>query len=134
MSLAYSPKGNKGRSTVAHIRLNTPPTLPRRAPTPQCSLQDTLPSSCTTDATFTAPTTFPSCKTPLDYAELSVKFMTTYPQRTIWFCSGIALEEVTAEQRTAALRRAGERKTGRQRQSSSLRMGRSRGGRKSGTS
>ncbi|KAG6989010.1 hypothetical protein G7Y79_00066g095280 [Physcia stellaris] len=43
MSLAYSPKENKGRSTVAHL--------------------------CTPDSTFTAPTTFPSCKTPLDYAD-----------------------------------------------------------------
>ncbi|KAK4690654.1 hypothetical protein P7C71_g6185, partial [Lecanoromycetidae sp. Uapishka_2] len=43
MSTAYSPKDNKGRSSVAHL--------------------------CTSDSTFSAPTTFPTCKTPLDYAE-----------------------------------------------------------------
>lgn len=43
MSTAYSPTNNKGRSSVSHL--------------------------CTTDSTFTAPTTFPSCHTPLDYAD-----------------------------------------------------------------
>ncbi|KAK0511473.1 hypothetical protein JMJ35_006046 [Cladonia borealis] len=43
MSTAYSPKDNKGRSSVSHL--------------------------CTTDSTFTAPTTFPNCHTPLDYAD-----------------------------------------------------------------
>lgn len=43
MSTAYSPKNNKGRSSVSHL--------------------------CTSDSTFTAPTTFPTCHTPLDYAD-----------------------------------------------------------------
>ncbi|KAL8796387.1 MAG: hypothetical protein Q9195_001294 [Heterodermia aff. obscurata] len=51
MSLAYSPTENKGRSTVAHL--------------------------CTSDSTFTAPTTFPTCKTPLDYADSHAKVMSS---------------------------------------------------------
>lgn len=43
MAIAYSPSQNKGRSSVAHL--------------------------CTADSTFTAPTTFPKCHTPLDYAD-----------------------------------------------------------------
>lgn len=43
MSIAYSPAENKGRNSVAHLV----------AP----------------DATFSAPTTFPECATPLDYAD-----------------------------------------------------------------
>ena len=43
MATAYSPKENKGRSSVSHL--------------------------CTPDSTFTAPTTFPTCHTPLDYAD-----------------------------------------------------------------
>lgn len=43
MYLAYSPTMNKGRDTVAHL--------------------------CHPDATFTAPTTFPTCHSPQDYAE-----------------------------------------------------------------
>jgi predicted ester cyclase len=43
MRIAYSPTENKGRSSVAHL------VAPH--------------------ATFTAPTTFPECKTPLDYAD-----------------------------------------------------------------
>ena len=43
MSTAYSPTDNKGHSSVSHL--------------------------CTSDSIFTAPTTFPSCHTPLDYAD-----------------------------------------------------------------
>jgi len=49
MSIAYSPKDNKGRSSVEHL--------------------------CTADSTFTAPTTFPTCKTPMDYADSHSKVM-----------------------------------------------------------
>lgn len=49
MSTAYSPKDNKGRSSVEHL--------------------------CTSDSTFTAPTTFPACHTPLDYADSHAKVM-----------------------------------------------------------
>lgn len=49
MSIAYSPKDNKGRDSVAHL--------------------------CAPDATFTAPTTFPDCHTPLDYADSHSKVM-----------------------------------------------------------
>lgn len=49
MSTAYSPKDNKGRSSVEHL--------------------------CTSNASFTAPTTFPSCHTPLDYADSHAKVM-----------------------------------------------------------
>jgi predicted ester cyclase len=43
MRIAYSPAENKGRASVEHL------VAPH--------------------ATFTAPTTFPECKTPLDYAD-----------------------------------------------------------------
>jgi len=43
MNIAYSPQANKGASSVAHL--------------------------CSPDAWFWAPTTFPACKTPMDYAE-----------------------------------------------------------------
>ncbi|MCJ1302590.1 hypothetical protein MMC08_005394 [Hypocenomyce scalaris] len=43
MSISYSPKNNTGRESVRHL--------------------------CTSDATFSAPTTFPTCSTPLDYAD-----------------------------------------------------------------
>lgn len=49
MSIAYSPKDNKGRSSVEHL--------------------------CTADSTFTAPTTFPTCKSPMDYADSHSKVM-----------------------------------------------------------
>ena len=49
MSTAYSPENSKGRSSVAHL--------------------------CTSDSTFTAPTTFPACHTPLDYADSHAKVM-----------------------------------------------------------
>jgi len=49
MALAYSPTENKGRDTVAHL--------------------------CTEDSWFSAPTTFPGCKTPLDYADSHSKVM-----------------------------------------------------------
>jgi len=49
MALAYSPTENKGRDTVAHL--------------------------CTDDSWFSAPTTFPGCKTPLDYADSHSKVM-----------------------------------------------------------
>ncbi|EON69291.1 hypothetical protein W97_08451 [Coniosporium apollinis CBS 100218] len=49
MSISYSPKNNKGRSSVEHL--------------------------CTSDAWFYAPTTFPDCKTPLDYADSHAKVM-----------------------------------------------------------
>ncbi|KAL2047127.1 hypothetical protein N7G274_001146 [Stereocaulon virgatum] len=42
MSTAYSPRNNKCRSSVSHL--------------------------CTSDSTFTPPTTFLTCHTPLDYA------------------------------------------------------------------
>lgn len=43
MSIAYSPSKNAGGSSVAHL--------------------------CHTDAWFWAPSTFPGCETPMDYAE-----------------------------------------------------------------
>ena len=43
MSTAYSPEDNKGSTSVAHL--------------------------CTADSVFSAPTTFPACNTPLDYAD-----------------------------------------------------------------
>jgi predicted ester cyclase len=43
MRIAYSPSENKGRASVEHL--------------------------VASDATFTAPTTFPECHTPLDYAD-----------------------------------------------------------------
>ena len=43
MSIAYSPSKNKGASSVAHL--------------------------CASDSWFWAPSTFPGCKTPMDYAE-----------------------------------------------------------------
>lgn len=43
MRLAYSPKENRGRSTVEHL--------------------------CHSDAYFIAPTTFPGCNSPQDYAD-----------------------------------------------------------------
>ncbi|KAL8968306.1 MAG: hypothetical protein Q9183_002526 [Haloplaca sp. 2 TL-2023] len=49
MRIAYSPKDNKGRSSVAHL--------------------------CTEDSVFDAPTTFPGCETPLDYADSHAKVM-----------------------------------------------------------
>ncbi|KAI4118402.1 MAG: hypothetical protein LQ345_001515, partial [Seirophora villosa] len=49
MRIAYSPTENKGRSSVAHL--------------------------CTEDSVFSAPTTFPDCKTPLDYADSHSKVM-----------------------------------------------------------
>ncbi|KAF9700964.1 hypothetical protein EKO04_000751 [Ascochyta lentis] len=49
MRLAYSPKENRGRSTVQHL--------------------------CHDDAYFIAPTTFPDCKSPQDYAESHSKVM-----------------------------------------------------------
>lgn len=49
MSIAYSPTDNKGRDSVKHL--------------------------CTSDATFSAPTTFPDCHTPLDYADSHSKVM-----------------------------------------------------------
>ncbi|KAL9603492.1 MAG: hypothetical protein Q9219_001179 [cf. Caloplaca sp. 3 TL-2023] len=49
MRIAYSPTENKGRSSVAHL--------------------------CTEDSIFDAPTTFPGCKTPLDYADSHAKVM-----------------------------------------------------------
>jgi predicted ester cyclase len=48
MRLAYSPTENKGRQTVEH---------------------------CHSDAYFIAPTTFPTCKSPQDYAESHSKVM-----------------------------------------------------------
>jgi len=51
MSIAYSPKQNTGRDSVKHL--------------------------CAPDATFTAPTTFPGCKTPLDYADSHSKVMSS---------------------------------------------------------
>jgi predicted ester cyclase len=49
MRLAYSPKENKGRITVEHL--------------------------CQDDAYFIAPTTFPGCESPQDYAESHSKIM-----------------------------------------------------------
>ncbi|KAL8806765.1 MAG: hypothetical protein Q9182_001163 [Xanthomendoza sp. 2 TL-2023] len=49
MRIANSPTGNKGRSSVAHL--------------------------CTEDSVFEAPTTFPGCETPLDYADSHSKVM-----------------------------------------------------------
>lgn len=49
MSTAYSPKNNTGRDSVAHL--------------------------CADNAWFHAPTTFPDCKTPQDYAESHSKVM-----------------------------------------------------------
>ena len=49
MRIAYSPKENKGRSSVEH--------------------------PCHPDAWFIAPTTFPGCHTPLDYADSHAKVM-----------------------------------------------------------
>lgn len=43
MSIAYSPKKNKGADSVKHL--------------------------CAPDSWFWAPSTFPNCKTPMDYAE-----------------------------------------------------------------
>lgn len=43
MNIAYSPQQNRGRSSVKDL--------------------------CTEDSTFTAPTTFPTCHSPLDYAD-----------------------------------------------------------------
>ena len=51
MALAYSPTLNKGRDTVTHL--------------------------CTPDAKFVAPTTFPGCETPLDYADSHAKVMSS---------------------------------------------------------
>ncbi|KAL9001541.1 MAG: hypothetical protein Q9169_000116 [Polycauliona sp. 2 TL-2023] len=49
MRIAYSPEDNKGRSSVAHL--------------------------CTDPSIFDAPTTFPGCDTPLDYADSHSKVM-----------------------------------------------------------
>jgi hypothetical protein len=49
MAIAYSPEDNKGRDSVKHLVAD--------------------------DATFTAPTTFPECHTPLDYADSHSKVM-----------------------------------------------------------
>ncbi|KAF1946722.1 NTF2-like protein [Clathrospora elynae] len=49
MRLAYSPTENKGRKTVEHL--------------------------CHSDAYFIAPTTFPDCKSPQDYADSHSKVM-----------------------------------------------------------
>jgi predicted ester cyclase len=49
MRIAYSPSENKGRDSVAHL--------------------------VGPNATFIAPTTFPGCETPLDYADSHAKVM-----------------------------------------------------------
>lgn len=49
MSTAYSPTLNAGRASVVHL--------------------------CTPDSTFAAPTTFPACRTPLDYADSHAEVM-----------------------------------------------------------
>ena len=51
MSIAYSPKDNKGRKSVEHL--------------------------CSSDSTFVAPTTFPTCRTPLDYADSHAHVMSS---------------------------------------------------------
>lgn len=51
MAIAYSPKQNKGRESVKHL--------------------------CASDAKFVAPTTFPDCHTPLDYADSHAKVMSS---------------------------------------------------------
>jgi predicted ester cyclase len=51
MAIAYSPTDNKGRSSVEHL--------------------------VSPSATFTAPTTFPECYTPLDYADSHAKVMSS---------------------------------------------------------
>jgi predicted ester cyclase len=49
MRISYSPKENKGRKSVEHL--------------------------CAGDSWFLAPTTFPECHTPLDYADSHAKVM-----------------------------------------------------------
>ena len=57
MRLAYSPKESKGRETIEHL--------------------------CHSDAYFIAPETFPSCKTPQDYADSHAKVMACVPDLKI---------------------------------------------------
>ena len=46
-----------------YASIPTPPSILVRP------ITDLHPQLCTSDSTFTAPTTFPACKTPLDYAD-----------------------------------------------------------------
>lgn len=77
MQVAYSPKNNHGAESVKHL--------------------------CTTDSWFHAPTTFPGCETPLDYAESHSHVMASladlhivcYDQ--VWAKDGHVLLRYTAE-------------------------------------
>ena len=77
MSIAYSPKRNTGASSVAHL--------------------------CHSDAWFWAPSTFPGCQTPMDYAQShSVVMKSVNDLRIIqfdqaWAKDGHVLLRYTAE-------------------------------------
>ena len=77
MRIAYSPKENKGRDSVKHL--------------------------CTEDSWFFAPTTFPGCETPLDYADSHSKVMSAISDLHIvqfdqaWAKDGHVLLRYTAE-------------------------------------
>ncbi|GAB7351459.1 hypothetical protein MBLNU459_g2121t1 [Dothideomycetes sp. NU459] len=77
MSIAYSPKKNTGAKSVEHL--------------------------CTSDSWFWAPTTFPECKTPMDYAESHSHVMASVADLHIacfdqaWAKDGHVLLRYTAE-------------------------------------
>ena len=77
MAIAYSPEKNTGADSVRHL--------------------------CTSDAWFWAPTTFPDCKTPMDYAESHSKVMACVADLHIvqydqcWAKDGHVLLRYTAE-------------------------------------
>jgi hypothetical protein len=111
MRLAYSPKENKGRITVEHL--------------------------CQDDAYFVAPTTFPGCESPQDYAESHSKIMAAVSDLkidsydVIFANGGLA---VIAASRTTVSKRQARRLRGMRRRFSRWITARSRVGRKSGIS
>jgi len=77
MAIAYSPKDNHGAESVRHL--------------------------CTPDSWFHAPTTFPGCETPMDYAESHSHVMASVADLHIiqfdqsWAKDGHVLLRYTAE-------------------------------------
>ncbi|KAK5174168.1 uncharacterized protein LTR77_001248 [Saxophila tyrrhenica] len=77
MSIAYSPSRNNGGSSVEHL--------------------------CTSDSWFWAPSTFPGCETPMDYAESHAHVMASVTNLRItrydqaWAKGGHVLLRYTAE-------------------------------------
>lgn len=93
MSTAYSPTKNTGRDSVAHL--------------------------CTEESWFHAPTTFPDCKTPLDYADSHSKVMASVADLkivsydTVFAKDGHVLLKYSAEGSHCGKRHNGIEATGR---------------------